>query len=354
MVLCSYPLLNVSHWVIDPPHLQIHLWIHLEYRPDAGRYTYPVVILWQPSWTCHYCPNECHLLNCTRTKEGVEILLYNHKRYSIFLFSFGFIILTRHSPNGFISALFHITRVLFESSRVFSVTCFSFNIFTEAPLKSNWFSLHRVCFYDFLPYTLSLVTLPTWSYSELPYWRASAVRTFFFFEDFTAKWFFSPYLKRVLPNARPNSLCGSCRNVQNLHSFLFLSWRFFLGPHIDSIHPLGSWGSRLLWSSLQMSKHLGRSRHLTFSNSACVCRSCIPKTIWFRLLTFLSFWRNTRFAQGPQCRDERFASFPFFLFSFIEDVKFVRLICFPYRIFVQRSNYFVGVLSSSGVMNCNS
>ena len=37
----------------------------------------------------------------------------------------GFIILTRHSPSSFTSALFHIPRVLFECSSVFPVTCFS-------------------------------------------------------------------------------------------------------------------------------------------------------------------------------------------------------------------------------------
>ena len=48
----------------------------------------------------------------------------------------GFIILTQHSPSGFTSALFHTTRVLFECSIIFLITCFSFSMFTDAPLPS--------------------------------------------------------------------------------------------------------------------------------------------------------------------------------------------------------------------------
>ena len=235
-ILSGCWMLTLSNWDTPATILSWSLWTVIR------------AILWIMVMQSSGCK-----FSCTTLKFTTYFCLY-----------FGFIVLTWHSSKDFTFAPFYITRVLFEDSRIFLDAYFIFNIFIEAPLSNrNAIGFPSTIISTLInssitPFTLSLImTLPTWSYSELlmlllPYWHASTVWSCFFFEElyFTAKWFFPLHTKHILPNAGHNSLLRSCGNVQNLDVFPLLCVGIF-SPGLRAQDYCKAFSD-----SLQMSMHL--------------------------------------------------------------------------------------------------
>ena len=207
-------------------------------------------------------------------------------------------------------------------------------------MKHNWFPFHHHFRFDQLSHNTihSLIpTLTTWSYSEqlsMQYWRASTVQICFFFENFTL------HCKVVYPIALKTGF-AKCK-TQLSFGFMPQStklartssspcWNLFLDLKL------------ILFTLLGIK---ARDCYLAFLESLCILVNLDISLSAIRLLLaglvslrlyeheVLMLQKNYTFRSEFESRNNLFVNFLFFVFTCMEDVTLVRLICFLYRVFV--------------------
>ena len=259
--------------------------------------------------------------------------------------------------------LLHITRNLFEGSRFFLVTFFTFNIFAEVSLFGwNTIGFTSIIISTFIisyitPFTLSIIViLSKCAYSELllllslSHWCALTVWTCFFFKDlhFAANWFFPLHLKYIFPSAGQNSLFGSYHDVHDLHTFsllcvdvfsFVLTLILFTYPGLETRNCYEA-----VSNSLQMSMHLCKS-----STSAYSLELGIYRTIWSPSINVTQLSQELHVFLNIRSALINVSIVFDSLFPSMEHEMLVRLILFPSSVFIHRSNFFIG---SSLIFRC--